>query len=510
MSIPQVPRCSFLMMAFDPGKVSEPENTPVMERSIPSEVHPFQARLLEDIAKDYIFHCIQERKDALPTLTARLSFSIERGIEFENCSHSDFEEMITIHFQQAIPFARDEARKLGEIHRIQPTEQMLCQLPDSLNPVDLEFIDAMAVSLVKQGATQPLTVDLEVRTFFPANKGQGLTTGNLRFPHLLLAMRERLLRGDHSTVPNVCIVGPGLFEYDEKITPTCPQFVEMFSLFPEGRFTLLDNDPHSLKSMDEMFSRRIASYDSVMLRAYATENFGEATNSYYVAEDDYQATFSAMKDNLATRAIAPRNAREMLDGVGKILPLTLLLDQGQVEVCAFDILSSDFHGGEQFDIIVATMSIVNAFAKDLEAAPFANHFELLAKFLLALNENGAFYIDTKIIMAIKERWGSEGFALGIRYLETLLGNELHIEEVVTPSFTGGRGTILNLSAHKPLGLEHRPDMKVTTSDIMILTRSEVVVDQGEHVAAKRALDAYLAMFTHAEEEDEKVQQFVSR
>lgn len=258
-----------------------------------------------------------------------------------------------------------------------------------------------------------------------------------------------------------------------------------------------------------MFSRRMASYDSLSLRGYTIEDIGGKKNPFYVADDGYQAAFTEMKNNLAAKAIAPRNAREMLDGVGEVKPLTLVLNPGQVEVREFDILTSDFHDGEQFDIMVATMSIVNALARDLDKTPAANHFEALAKFLLALNEKGALYIDSKVMMAIKEKVGQEGFALGIRYLETLLGNELRVEEVSLPSFAGGRGTIMNNSSHKPLGLEHRFDMKVTTSDIMILTRSETAVDQGEHVVAKRPLEEYLAKYAHAEV-DEKTPQLARR
>ncbi|QVL57540.1 MAG: hypothetical protein KFB93_00235 [Simkaniaceae bacterium] len=212
MAVLQVPKCSFLMMVEDPAKISEPENVPTMERSVPADLHPLQVRFIEDIAKDYIFHSAQESKDPPSPLTARVSLSIERGLEFENCSHAGFQEKMTVQFQQALPLPREKVRGLDTVHKIQPTEEMIRQLPDHMNQDDLEYLDVVSISLLKQGVTHPVTVDLEVRGFVPANKGKGLTTGHLRFPHMLLAMRERLLSGAHPAAPTVCIVGPGLFE----------------------------------------------------------------------------------------------------------------------------------------------------------------------------------------------------------------------------------------------------------------------------------------------------------
>ena len=276
----------------------------------------------------------------------------------------------------------------------------------------------------------------------------------------------------------VCFVGAGLLEYeDESVLPTCPQFIELFSLIPNGRYVLLDNNAHALKLMRDQFSRRFASYDPIMLRACSFEG-----SPGFVADARYQALFQQMKDNLARVTIAPMNADEMLAGFGKLEPLLLRFQEGQVEVRDFDINSTNFGEGEQFNIIVATMSIFNASHEDFRDNPHKNHFGKLTKFLLALKENGSLFMDMHMMEVLRTWAGPEMFGLGIRYLEMLVGNELLIEEIPVSDFqeksVGTRSTLSSLSTNMLAGVS-RNIITIDTSAIVVITRTANTVDLAE-------------------------------
>ena len=213
--------------------------------------------------------------------------------------------------------------------------------------------------------------------------GFGLTTAQMRYPHLLNHLSERFKEKGPS---NICIMGPGLLE-EEGARPVCPQAAELFSLFPEAKFLLVDKDDHLLETLKKQYQiQQTAVYDPTMLRLYAANS---PTNTQR-APEKYQPLMSRMKKAMGGQA-RNRDAKKMMLGIGPAQPLLLKLDSKKIELRRFDFLADQFKEGEKFDSIVATMSLSYAYEEVIDKpAPF---FALLGNCLSALKEGGVLYMD---------------------------------------------------------------------------------------------------------------------
>ncbi len=486
MSIKSIPKYSLEFFFQDPEiKIENPDQLLIRTRELsPSSanIKPEILEVIESLCKDYICSLGKMFKEPM---TARLTLSPINGISFDPGSEKikAVYEQITREVAIAIPKNDAISQGIQQLKKKNVSAQEKQKAFAQFQQKQILFLDPHAYQLWKSGLKAPLKIDVEMVACLSTGQGGGLTTGFLRFPHLLgdLANRFQTKRLDQQT--KICIVGPGLF-IPEKGTPSCPQFVEVFSLFPKANFLLLDNDTSALERMDGQFHKcKFAGYDSSMLRVYTTNI---QSNTYY-APQKYQILFQQMKDLFAENALAPTNAKEMLAGIGGIKPLLLKVDPEKIHLREFDILTSAPKEEEKgtFNIVIATMSMLLAIG-ELDKNSSTNPLMIFRKFLELLSENGSLYVDSTLIDYLYSAYGDENMDLGLRYLELLLGNELSIEEVAiadfSPNVLSAHSTLLNLSMSNSKELV--TGTNVTTSSVTVITRTAKKTEQAteEHKA----------------------------
>ena len=451
MAIETVPSYS-LGVLYLPN-IDDPQDIAIqIETLVPPDanVPPVIISFLKYITRDYVYELGNEFKK---NAHARLTFSKERGITFDSYSDVKIKQV----------FEKNINNLWSQI--IQSTPQKLSD--DEANKQVL-----LRAQLRAGGMDRPIKIDLNINYHIPKTQGAGLTTSFLRFPHLLKDLSTRFKHGKQSDQTKICVVGPGLFE-EEGSLPSCPQLVEIYSIFPKAQFLLLDNDKRVLKVMKEQFHHfQFMSYDPCTLISRSTKH---ESNPFYALEA-YQGLFQEMKETLSEKAIAPKDAKKMLQNIWDNQPLMLRAETDKIQLRDFDIISSSVKDDEKktFDVIIATLSITLAATNQIGINPAFNCFSLLGKFLAALKENGSLYIDSVFIKEVLEKlYGKEGFALGIQYLEIVLGNRLSIEEIplsdFLPEVQGNSGIVMSFS--KKGVVDEKGIPTITTHSINVVTRT---------------------------------------
>ncbi len=472
MAAAAFPRIRLSIFAGEEIQAKEPAIIPIAQQNVSEGINMEVVQAAKLLARNHAFHLGRE---FIKPVHARITFSVEHGVTFDCCSDPRLQ---VIYFKSgqhasAIPKSLADAR----VCQVEPTQEMLEQAR-SQTTEEVVFVDRVALALQKEGITHPQTIELEIIPFIPAIQGKGLTTSSLRFPHLLLDLFKRQKQGELAADSSVCIVGPGLMEYqDPSVLPTCPQFAELLAMMPSGKFTLLDIDNRSLGLLAQQSASNFTTYDPMTYRVFTTKGLPD-----YVESPEYQRLFKIMKKTFSMLASAPNSAEEMLDGKGMLQTLVLRVQSEQLELREFDITKSSFKPGEQFDVIVATMSIINAYQQEMDEKPHANHFGKLTKFLQALKVGGTLYLDTMMMHRLLRVAGPEGLELGMKYLETMIGNQLQITKIPFSGFkegaTGGFSTITGLSMHLPKGINKRV-FSTTSSDLWAITRTNLEVDSAQ-------------------------------
>lgn len=474
MSAPNIPKCCFNISI--PPTCDNSEDLEVSKKSLTpldAKVSPFVLSLLESIARDYVF---SEREHLKGEIKARLSMSLKNGIQFNSCSDPKIVEICKEPQGNAV--TKEDAEKYGLTHlkRAEPTAEMIKDANRHFQGREVIFIDPWAYQLFQNEVNDPLQIDLEVPKVFRIDLAAGQTTSPLRFPHLLKDLNMRYKRGREDPNLKICIAGPGLNEH-KGFLPTSPQFVEIFSLFPNAQFLLLDNDKHAIEVLKQQFNTfKIASYDPCMLRLRTTDS------SSYLSKKEYQKVFSIMKENLASRAKKPPNAGDMLAGKGPFTSLVVNIADNKIEVRDFDINTAQFKDEDKFDVIVATLSIINALNHQLETSKFCNPYPVLKKFINSLRERGSLYIDVKLF----ESFIAPHRDLIIKCLEGSIGNRLRIEEIPLSDFqptAGISGTITSIRI-PILDNNLKGPTDISTHDLIAIIRTSEKVDmKKEELAA---------------------------
>lgn len=449
-------------------KIENPEDLIIRTKALSpptAKITPQILFLIEDLCKDYIFSL---GKMFTELVKVRMCLSLKKGISFDNKKiQANYDEKT-----KGPAFAMPKTPEIQHLMKRNVSVQDRTEAYADLGTKQVAFIDPGAFLLWKAGLKNPLTIDVEMTGFWRTSQGGGLTTGFLRFPHMLGDLADRF-KDKREQQAKICIVGPGLFT-PEKGVPSCPQFVELFSLFPKSDFLMLDNDKPTLDRMENQFHKcKFAAYDPSMLRIYTTKI--EENNRY--APPKYQALFQEMKATFADNALANPKVKEMLAGIGPLQPLMLKVDPDKINLREFDILTSTPEEKDKgtFDIVVATMSILLNF-DNFDETGSTNPIFILQKFLELLSENGSLYLDSCLIDTLFETYGEKNMGLGIRYLEQVLGNQLSFEEVslsdFSPNSVGKYATFLNFSLN--IGPNSMPN--VSTSSINVVTRTGTKVE----------------------------------
>ncbi|MFI5343584.1 MAG: hypothetical protein ACHQUC_05115 [Chlamydiales bacterium] len=461
----------------------DPKAVRFSEKSLRGEApHFIIIEFLEHFAKDFIFdHGNRLEKGVRATLT----FSAKEGLVV----HSDSDEKFTQFLQEKYRGLAMLILEGSQAQEIDPStikmasiseeekERVFLQHPGKKNHI----VDPFAYHLWSHKILNPVTVELQVNRRQPLSLAGGLTTGHFRYPQLLKDLVTRYDSERQSEETQVCILGPGLLEQKKtspscpQIYPSCPQFVELLSLFPQAHFSLLDNHPDALGTLKKYCSTcKLMSYDPFTFRVF-TDSFNP-TNTLR-APEHYQPLFEQIKAGLTGLALKPpsEKAREILEGYGHIEPLLVKVDPNKVHIQEFDILSSSMEEMGPFDIIVATHSITNAFEIEREQNSACNPLPQLLKILQSLKEGGSLYIDKPgmdhLLFIIAKQLNFTVDDL-IGQIESHLGNKIKLTELPLSDYqqesVGHIGTMPNflISTADQEGMS-----TIGTASITVLTRT---------------------------------------
>ncbi len=421
-------------------------------------MHLAAISILENISRDFVFNLGDDFKRSV---SATIRCSLKDGVKIIKSSDKRLQTIFENNLgQMNVAIPRNEAMMAGltQLKQITATPEQQKQAAQQFGKQPVLFFDPAAFMLYREGMKDSVTVDLKIEGRNTVGKGGCLTTGSLRFPHLLKDIAVRFSELRKSDTAKVCIVGPGLHT-PQKGTPTCPQFVELLGLFPKAEFLLLDNDDEALKKMQLQYKTlKFAAYDPLVYRM-STMDIKE---NKHLAPASYQPVLGEIGEQWGKIAKYPKNADQMLKGFGKLEQLLLNVSPEKIHLRSFEINSSEFKGEEKkiFDVVVATMSIILAMRENPEKP-----LDILCKHLSILKENGSFYSDSVLIHEIL-KLDSEM----IQSLEEKLDSKLVIEEIPMSDYlkgeTGSIATIPNPSRED--SLDRMCD--ITTASITVITR----------------------------------------
>jgi len=368
----------------------DPSEIPLIESNVsPTDfkLHSIVSTILISLAKDISFH----HGKAFPEgLRCRVILSQHSGVEVDDQYIGGLLKTAFEGVGCPVPVAVARDSGMMGLKQAAVSEQVrkvaIAQLQS-----EVLFFDPVSTMLFKGGQRGPFVVDMRISQFSPANKGGGLTTAAFRFPHMYAEMLDRFEYRRINEDLEVCIVGPGL-QSKAKSLAYCPQLAELMAIFPRGRFTLLDNDTKALEVMKGQIERmKVIAYDPLVFRTLIMD----IPENYCKAPDTMQPGLKLMADYWTTKAKAPKNVGEMLKGTCEASMLLLNVDSGQVGVREFDINTPTFASEEQYDVMVATMSILLAFGGgkvDIK--------KIFPSYLNALKENGSLYMDAQLMQAV--------------------------------------------------------------------------------------------------------------
>ncbi len=381
------------------------------EKLIPAKAKmskPLRA-LMQHASLMYAFES-KDREDAWKSgLSARIAFAPSTGVCVLSCNDDRIKACFEKLCSETVPIALSEAKNKGlmELKRgKKPSESGNKQI----------FLERCTLALWEAGVRSPVEFNLNVKMIKSTVNGFGMTTGNLRFPHLLFGLYGNLVKKNRLNNPDlkVCLVGPGF--KDDGDLGQCPQLVELKSLLPNARFLILENDNTVLELLGKAIKNQKILYDPATL-------LGRIHVPEYRAPDDIYPFLKLYKERLDAQVIDPEKSNSKLKGC--IEEIEVRLDPSKIELRDFDILTSLFKETDkgQFDVVVATFSISVALKEKENSA--LDDFQSLGKFLELLREGGVLYMDGFVFGSWSQSYGLEVIKLGIEYLEALTGHRLN-------------------------------------------------------------------------------------
>ena len=475
------------------GNPKSGDDIPISQRSLSpldTNIPDNLITLLEHHLKEYVFSLKEEKP---PLLKARFSFSQKDGIEVLSTTDERIRAIIKGEELGAAMLV-SEAVQQGTLHlkRLKPDIKTIQDMEAKLGGPAI-FTDTFAVLLWQKRIEGRINLEVEVDYRTALSQGGELTTGPLRYPHLWrhLFEQKKKNQSDISTVvPSVIgMVGPGMIQ--DKGSPFCPQFIELLALFPETQFELFDNDKTALEIMNKQFKVcKLAFYDPSMLTLRTCKNL----RAGLYAPKKYQPTLRKIKEVIAKKTLLPKNVNAILDGQARIEKITLKLESDKIKVRDFDIITSKFGEEEnkKFDFLVATFSINLALRTLLEQDRKQNPFNILVKFLLTLKENGTLYLDTSLReQVLQDRYGEKGLNLGIRYMQSILGNCIRLEEIpfsdFDPQNVNHVGVISSITIEGAKEFGYKQNVGTSSITAMTRTSDKFVVDEEKKETIKLEL-----------------------
>lgn len=379
-----------------------------------ANISPIIQKMLQSLAKDYMFEC-QGIGGYPEKIKATMTFDPQKGIIIDSCSDSKAKKCWENTMEQScvsIPRAKLNTRQIPLLE-VKPTSKMLeeAQAQSIKDPV---FYNMAAFSLWSQGVKTSSSVHVEFENWKPQSASGGITTAELRYPHMLKDMRTRC----HQLVmgkPKVCIVGPGMANVGEKNEPSCPQLVELMGLFVNGEFDLLDNNEELIKTMQDQTKAQRLPYLPLAYRMLTDTVYS------FRAPESYQKMLSGLKNRWVARINQEEQtpSKELLSGTGPLKTIYLKPYNGQVRATLFDI-TKDSPKKAHYDLIIATNSLSlvlsNYSQSDLADDLFKGPAKLLAPQINALKEEGVLYIDWQFKSFVTTLYGNQAWTQLLGYL----------------------------------------------------------------------------------------------
>lgn len=385
-------------------------------------------KVVYEVSLSYVFANRDNFKLGDRGLSAHLSFAPNTGINVVSTNDGSLKTLFEKMSTEAVPFSPSEAKEqnIFDLLRKKPTEEARVEAQKTKGKRAV-FFEPITVRLWNGGVRTSEEIKLNIQVLKATSEGGGLTTGHLRFPHMLQGIAIELQKKGRleSMDLKVCIVGPGFKE--EGRLGYCPQLVELRSIMPNAEYLLLDNDKKAVALMEKAFiKQQMISYDPTMLRSRTTI-LPNMKNPYLVPEP-LLSFLNDMKSALAEQVIAPKNAKAMMKGEGNLEEVVVKLDSRKIELREFDICSSEFKDSDkgQFDVVVATMSLSIVYKEEKGKITLLDNFKRLARFVELLKPEGFLYVDTLLLESLRSQYGKTNLELGLEYLGAVIGCQLMI------------------------------------------------------------------------------------
>lgn len=451
LSIPSTLSLQFLI---NPTRPFNKENDLIIEETGP-KLPPYLVQIAKNLATQYFIEMGQLASSIPFYETATLTFSPQNGLSIPSSTDPRIQDVFKKGMEalELIAYPEDAAQELG-IETIKHTVLKM----NEVDPQKYFAYDPISLGAWKKGIHDFYQTQLQIKNFIITGVA-GQTTGSLRHPHLI----EGLSKLSHKQ-PYICIVGPGMIE-ERGFPLSMPQTAELFTLFPSGKFLLIDKDQEAIDKIKKQLNSGRINYDPMMLRELSDE-----TSPHYVKNEDYQKLFEQMKDNILARnqkMPSKIKAKRILNRIFPAEILSIPANKHNFEILNFDILTSTFEEDKKgvFDIVLATNSISNAFFDKSISKEFENYFSILEKFLALLKVNGSLYVDSPLFEdRLNPIYGEEGIDVGMQWLESRIGNKIKMEVIPLPEFVKG-----NSIRSSTIGTANKP-ITVSTSPIIVLTR----------------------------------------
>lgn len=464
---------------------NEPDELRLASQSISpkgAKIHPFVQNTTEKLCRDYLFNLGEKFCSGV---NAKITFSVQKGLEIQSCTEPGFSHYVNeliSGFQAVMPASQARDLVARKVRRVSPSKENLQQAREQFGSLPLVFFDVLAYQMLRHGVQRPQRINLSFRCQRFGSKGRGLTTGPLRWAHIYQDIWTKIPKDvRESADTSLCLVGPGLEDHLEKTMPSCCQFAELRTLFPKAQCLLLDNSPKLITALSDQLGKGFTIYDptSLIMRSILPK---------MIAPKHYQPLLLAMRQVMAANSVLP-GAQQMLKGVAPIKPLLLKTSAKPVEIREFDINTSAFKESESksFDVMVATLSIVNAMMAAFEKDKSYDQAPVFVKFLAALKETGTLYIDLLLseIMFGHDKVPKKDEP-ALQYLEALLGSRLSIRKIpITDFLPSTQGDMTTLDVVSCQG-KHLSSTVPTQSAFAITRIGEKVEASSEELKVLRS------------------------
>jgi hypothetical protein len=340
----------------------------------------------------------------------------------------------------------------------------------------VEFFHAsLATNLISQ-KNSPIQMQVHLK------RSGGLVTGSMRFPHLLLDLSKRFEKERANDAFRICIIGPGLRK-EAGYMPTSPQLVEVYTLFPNANYSVLEYNQTALNIVQQQLRTfQSLAYDPVALR-YSLHLYPKESSQFKVCQS-IKALFIEKALDKETTA----NAFNINKRAEQIL---VKVKSGKMNLQVFDVNTSHF--SEKHDIVIATLVLQNSRPSDYKTNAEYDHFEIMVRLFEGVKESGTLYVDPHAIQTFYDIYGHETKDKILDYLMYRLGWVLTFDLVNLSAFDLQR---MDSNTNRLLSPTLKgSDHSVTTGSLYAVTRQTRTACSAERLKSmKDELDAIQIAF----------------